>query len=75
MMYENSKTNSGQRRLRMTKRILKIINELSSTALTVSELATKLNVCKRTIRRDLDVLIAELVVFKTDDGYIRNPLW
>ena len=75
-MYENHKSSSNERRLRMTKRILKIISELAYQSLTVSELADKMGVSTRTIRRDLDVLIAELVVFRVEDNkFRRNPSW
>lgn len=76
-IYTNAKPDSDVRRLRLVKTILKIISELTLTSLTIPELADKLQVSNRTIRRNLNVLMAELVIFKDEENgtYFRNPNW
>lgn len=75
-MFDNSTRNSGQRRLRMVKRVLEIISNLSSEALTANQLADRLHASSRTINRDLDLLVSQLVVFKIEDHkYKRNKNW
>ena len=78
-MYKNQniKSNDGTCRNRMLRRNLKIINELSTARLTVREIADRLGTCStKTVYRDLECLMAEMVVFKDETGkFYRNRAW
>ena len=79
-MYDspNIKPADGTCRNRMLRRNLKIINELSTARLTVREITDRLGSCStKTVYRDLECLMAEMVVFKCEitGKFYRNPAW